>query len=61
MARKTTKRLAADIRASLREALDHAAGKRTKAVFHKVTPRGADANRDRQSRAEDRSARAEER
>ena len=36
MAKKVTRRLADDIRASLREALDHAAGKRTKAIVHKV-------------------------
>lgn len=35
--------LADDIRASLREALDHAAGKRTKATVHSVTPRETDA------------------
>ena len=39
---KTT-RLADDIRASLREALDHASGKRTKAIVHQVTPRATDA------------------
>jgi hypothetical protein len=33
------KRLADDIRASLHEALDHAVGKRTKAIVHKVIPR----------------------
>jgi hypothetical protein len=33
------KRLADDIRASLHEALDHAGGKRTKAIVHKVIPR----------------------
>lgn len=36
---KKMKSLAEDIRASLREALDHAAGKRTKAVVHRVVPR----------------------
>jgi len=36
-------RLADDIRVSLREALDHAGGKRTKAIVHKVTPRASDA------------------
>lgn len=39
MAKKVTSRLAEDIRASLREALDHAAGRRTKAIVHRVTPR----------------------
>jgi putative transcriptional regulator len=43
MAKKVTRRLADDIRASLREALDHARGKRTKAIIHKVTPRMTDA------------------
>ena len=42
MAKKAT-RLADDIRASLHEALDHAAGKRTKAVVHRVMPRVTDA------------------
>jgi putative transcriptional regulator len=43
LTRRTTTRLADDIRASLREALDHAAGKRTGAVVHKVNPRANDA------------------
>jgi putative transcriptional regulator len=44
MAKKIVRqRLADDIRASLREGLDHAAGKRTKAVVHKVMPRATDA------------------
>ena len=46
MAKKMTRRkarLADDIRASLSEALDHASGKRTKAVVHRVTPRDTDA------------------
>lgn len=43
MAKAVKKRLADDIRASLREALDHAAGKQTKAVVHRVTPRDTDA------------------
>ena len=43
MAKKVKRRLAEDIRASLREAFDYAAGKRTKAVIHKVTPRRTDA------------------
>jgi putative transcriptional regulator len=41
--RNTTRRLADDIRASLHEALDHAAGKHTGAVVHKVNPRATDA------------------
>jgi hypothetical protein len=46
MAKKMTRRkptLASDIRASLREALDQASGKRTKAVIRRVTPRETDA------------------
>lgn len=43
LTRHTTRRLADDIRASLREALDHAAGRRTGAVVNKVTPRATDA------------------
>jgi putative transcriptional regulator len=43
MEKKMTKRLADDIRASLHEALDHARGKRTEAVVHRVTPRETDA------------------
>ena len=44
MAKKTVRRrLADDIRASLREALDHAAGKSTKVAMHKVMPRATDA------------------
>jgi len=44
MAKKMMRRrLADDIRASLREALDHAGGKRTKAVVHKIMPRATDA------------------
>jgi putative transcriptional regulator len=39
MTRRKTSRLADDIRASLHEALDYAAGKRTGVVVHKVTPR----------------------
>jgi predicted XRE-type DNA-binding protein len=34
-----TVQLADDIRASLREALDHARGKRTKVIVHRVSPR----------------------
>jgi hypothetical protein len=43
LTRNTTRPLADDIRASLREALDHAAGKRTGAVVHNVNPRATDA------------------
>jgi putative transcriptional regulator len=43
MEKKMTRRLADDIRASLHEALDHARGKQTKAVVHRVTPRETDA------------------
>jgi putative transcriptional regulator len=43
MAKKVKRRLADDIRASLHEALDYAAGKRTKAVVHRITPRDTDA------------------
>jgi hypothetical protein len=43
MAKTATSQLADDIRASLHEALDHFAGKRTKAVVHRVTPRYTDA------------------
>jgi putative transcriptional regulator len=43
MAKKVTSRLADDIRASLREAIDHARGKRTKAIVHRVVPRETDA------------------
>lgn len=39
MTRRKTSRLADDIRASLHEAIDFAAGKRTGAVVHKVSPR----------------------
>ena len=42
MAKKAT-RLAEDIRTSLHEALDHASGKRTKAVVRRVMPRVTDA------------------
>lgn len=42
-ARHSTRRLADDIRASLHEALDMAAGKRTGAMVHKVKPRATDA------------------
>lgn len=43
MAKKVTRRLADDIRASLHEAIDHAGGKRTKAIVHRVVPRETDA------------------
>ena len=41
MAKKMAHRLAEDIRASLHEALDYAAGRRTKAVIHQVNPRAS--------------------
>jgi hypothetical protein len=40
MAKKVASRLADDIRASLREALDHLAGKWTKALVRRVVPHG---------------------
>jgi putative transcriptional regulator len=46
MAKKLTRHkptLADDIRASLHEALDHASGKRTGAITHRVSPRDTDA------------------
>jgi putative transcriptional regulator len=43
MAKKMKRRLADDIRVSLREAIDYAAGKPTRAVAHRVTPRETDA------------------
>ena len=43
MAKKVRNRLAEDLRASLHEALDYAAGKRTRAVVHRITPRDTDA------------------
>jgi putative transcriptional regulator len=43
MAKKVNRRLSDDIRASLHEALDCAAGKRTNVVVHRVTPRDTDA------------------
>lgn len=43
MERKMSSRLADDIRASLQEARDYAAGRPTKAVVHRVTPRATDA------------------
>jgi putative transcriptional regulator len=43
MAKKMKHPLAEDIRTSLREAIDYASGKRTKAVIHKVTPQHTDA------------------
>ncbi len=47
MAKKVSRQLAADIRASLHEALDHASGKRTKAIVHRVLPRNSDARQAR--------------
>jgi putative transcriptional regulator len=43
MAKKVKSRLADDIRASLLEALDFVAGKKTGAIVHRVTPRRTDA------------------
>ena len=43
IARRRKPTLADDIRASLREALDHASGKRTRAIVHRMTPRDTDA------------------
>lgn len=40
---KKPRRLADDIRASLREALDHTAGKQTDAIIHRVVPQQTDA------------------
>ena len=40
---KMAQSLADDIRASLREALDHASGKKTAAIVHRVTPQETDA------------------
>src|SRR5215471_15637479 len=36
------RRVADDIRASLHEARDHAAGKRTKAIVHRIAPQESD-------------------
>jgi hypothetical protein len=47
MEQKMTKRLADEIRVSLREALDHARGKRTKAIVHRVIPLETDARQAR--------------
>ncbi len=43
MARKAKTRLADDIRASLNEARDYFAGKKTGVIVHRVTPRDSDA------------------
>ena len=43
MTQRKRSHLADDIRASLLEAIDHAAGKRTGAIVHKVSPRATDA------------------
>ena len=43
MTKGKTRRLADDIRASLHEALDHAAGRRTGVITHKVKPHASDA------------------
>ena len=50
MAKKVNLRLADDIRASLHEAFDYAAGKRTKAVVHRVVPKRTDAREARLKR-----------
>lgn len=47
MEKKVNSRLADDIRASLHEALEHASGKKTDAVVHRVTPRNTDARQAR--------------
>jgi hypothetical protein len=47
MAIKTKRRLAADIRASLREAREYLAGKPTKVIVHRVTPSASAARRAR--------------
>jgi putative transcriptional regulator len=43
MAKKMKRTLAADIRASLQEALDYSSGKQTRAISHRVVPRDSDA------------------
>jgi putative transcriptional regulator len=43
MEKKMNRRLADDIRASLHEALDHAEGKRTGVIVHRIVPRESDA------------------
>jgi putative transcriptional regulator len=43
LTRKRTRRLADDIRASLQEAVDHACGRRTGAVGHKIKVGASDA------------------
>lgn len=43
MAKKMKRRLADDIRASLHEAIDYAAGRWTKVVVHRIAPRDTDA------------------
>jgi putative transcriptional regulator len=43
MTQRKTRRLADDIRASLHNALDYAAGKRAGVVVHKIKPRASDA------------------
>ncbi len=51
MAKKVNRRLSDDIRASLHEALDYAAGKRTNVVVHRVKSRDTDAREARLSNA----------
>lgn len=47
MAEKVKNQLADDIRASLRETLDHAAGRPTGAVVHRISPKLTDARQAR--------------
>jgi hypothetical protein len=51
-----SRRLAGDFRASLHEAIDHAAGKRTGAVVHKVRTRATDARKARLKLGQSRSS-----
>ncbi len=43
MAKKVTRRLADDIRASLQEALKYARGEKADVIVHRVRPRASDA------------------
>ena len=56
MAKKVSRRLADDIRASLHEAIDYVRGKRTKAVVHRIVPRQTDAREARDQLAPSRRA-----
>ena len=47
MAKKVRRRIADDIRASLLEAMDYAAGKQTGAIVHRISPRETDARQAR--------------